>query len=403
MNDLFLSHVRDTLARIRAEGFYKTERVIAGPQSPSIRLEDGSEVLNFCANNYLGLADDPRLIAAAKRALDEHGYGMASVRFICGTQDVHKELEARLAKFLKVDDAILYSSCFDANGGLFETLLTDEDAVISDELNHASIVDGIRLCKAKRHRYRNNDMADLEARLVEAQAAGARFKLIATDGVFSMDGIVANLKAICDLADRYGALTMVDDSHAVGFVGEGGRGTPELCGVEGRIDILTGTLGKAMGGASGGYTAGRRDIVELLRQRSRPYLFSNTLAPLIAATSLEVLELLSSDEGATLRRRVRQNGEHFRREMARLRFDLVPGSHPIIPVMLGDAALATRMADALLDEGVYVIGFSYPVVPKGKARIRTQMSAAHTREQIDRAVAAFDKVGRKLGAIREAA
>ena len=403
MSDSFLSSVRDTLARIRADGFYKTERVIAGPQSASIRLEDGSEVLNFCANNYLGLADDPRLVAAAKRALDEHGYGMASVRFICGTQDVHKELEAGLSKFLKVDDTILYSSCFDANGGLFETLLTEEDAVISDELNHASIVDGIRLCKAKRYRYRNNDMVDLEAKLAEAEAAGARFKLIATDGVFSMDGIVANLKAICDLADRYDALTMVDDSHAVGFVGEGGRGTPELCGVDGRIDILTGTLGKAMGGASGGYTAGRRDIVELLRQRSRPYLFSNTLAPVIAATSLEVLKLLASDEGAKLRRQVRENGEHFRREMAALGFDLVPGSHPIIPVMLGDAAVATRMADALLDEGVYVIGFSYPVVPKGKARIRTQMSAAHTGAQIDRAVMAFDKVGRKLGAIREAA
>ena len=403
MNDPFLSHVRDTLGRIRADGFYKTERVIAGPQSPCLRLEDGSEVLNFCANNYLGLADDPRLVAAAKRALDEHGYGMASVRFICGTQDVHKELEAGLSRFLKVDDTILYGSCFDANGGLFETLLTEEDAVISDELNHASIVDGIRLCKAKRYRYRNNDMADLEAKLAEADAGGARFKLVATDGVFSMDGIVANLKAICDLADRYGALTMVDDSHAVGFVGDGGRGTPESCAVEGRIDILTGTLGKAMGGASGGYTAGRRDIVELLRQRSRPYLFSNTLAPVIAATSLEVLELLSSAEGAKLRRQVRENGERFRREMAALGFDLVPGSHPIIPVMLGDAAVATRMADALLDEGVYVVGFSYPVVPKGKARIRTQMSAAHTPEQIGRAVAAFEKVGRKLGAIRKAA
>ncbi len=290
MSDRFLSQVRGTLAQIRADGFYKTERVIASPQSPAIRLAGGAEVLNFCANNYLGLADDPRLVAAGKEALDRHGYGMASVRFICGTQDVHKELEAALAAFLKVDDCILYSSCFDANGGLFETLLGEEDAVISDELNHASIVDGIRLCKAKRYRYRNNDMADLEAKLREADAAGARFKLVATDGVFSMDGIVANLKAICDLAERHGALTMVDDSHAVGFVGEAGRGTPELCGVEGRIDILTGTLGKAMGGASGGYTAGRREIVELLRQRSRPYLFSNSLAPVIAATSLKVLE-----------------------------------------------------------------------------------------------------------------
>jgi glycine C-acetyltransferase len=325
---------------------------------------------------------------------------MASVRFICGTQDVHKQLESALSTFLKVDDCILYASCFDANGGLFETLLGEEDAVISDELNHASIVDGIRLCKAKRYRYRNNDMADLEAKLAEADASGARFKLIATDGVFSMDGVVANLKAICDLADRHEALTMVDDSHAVGFVGEGGRGVPELCGVEGRIDVLTGTLGKAMGGASGGYTAGRREIVELLRQRSRPYLVSNSLAPCIAATSLDVLRLLASDEGAMLRRQVRANGEHFRGAMTALGFDLVPGAHPIIPVMLGDAALATRMADALLAEGVYVVGFSYPVVPKGKARIRTQMSATHTSEQIGRAVTAFAKVGRSLGAIR---
>jgi glycine C-acetyltransferase len=400
MRDRYLSHVRDALARIRADGFHKTERVIASPQSPAIRLADGSEVLNFCANNYLGLANDPRLVAAATQALERYGYGMASVRFICGTQDVHRQLEAALSAFLNVDDCILYSSCFDANGGLFETLLGEEDAVISDELNHASIVDGIRLCKAKRYRYRNNDMADLEAKLAEADAAGARFKLVATDGVFSMDGIVANLSAICDLADRHGALTMVDDSHAVGFLGEAGRGTPELCGVEGRIDILTGTLGKAMGGASGGYTAGRREIVELLRQRSRPYLFSNSLAPCIAATSLEVLKLLASDEGARLRSQVRANGERFRGAMAALGFDLVPGGHPIIPVMLGEAALATRMADALLAEGIYVIGFSYPVVPKGKARIRTQMSAAHSAQQIDRTAAAFAKVGRLLGAIR---
>jgi glycine C-acetyltransferase len=398
--DRYLSHVRDTLARIRADGFYKSERVIASPQAPIIRLADGRELLNFCANNYLGLADDPRLVAAAGKALERYGYGMASVRFICGTQDVHKALEAALSAFLKTDDCILYSSCFDANGGLFETLLGEEDAVISDELNHASIVDGIRLCKAQRYRYRNNDMADLEARLAEAYAAGARFKLVATDGVFSMDGIVANLAAICDLADRYDALTMVDDSHAVGFVGEAGRGTPELCGVEGRIDILTGTLGKAMGGASGGYTAGRREIVELLRQRSRPYLFSNSLAPCIAATSLEVLALLASDEGARLRRQVRANGERFRAAMTAAGFDLVPGGHPIVPVMLGEAALATRMAEGLLAEGVYVIGFSYPVVPRGKARIRTQMSAAHTPEQIDRAAAAFAKVGRAVGAIR---
>ena len=400
MNEAYLSHLRNVVDGIRADGFYKTERVIASPQSPSIRLSGGKEVLNFCANNYLGLADDRRLIDAAKAGVDRWGFGMASVRFICGTQSVHKELEAALSSFLGTDDSILYGSCFDANGGLFETLLTEEDAVISDELNHASIVDGIRLCKAKRFRYRNNDMADLEARLSEADGAGARFKLIATDGVFSMDGIVANLSAICDLADKHGALVMVDDSHAVGFVGAAGRGTPEFCSVDGRIDILTGTLGKALGGASGGYTAARKDIVELLRQRSRPYLFSNTLAPGIAAASLEVLELLGSDEGMALREQVRRNGERFRRAMTALGFELVAGEHPIIPVMLGDAALATRMADALLAEGVYVIGFSYPVVPKGKARIRTQMSAAHTAEQIDRAVAAFAKVGKALGVIR---
>jgi glycine C-acetyltransferase len=400
MDDGYVSHLRQAIDRIRADGFYKTERVIGSPQSPQIRLEDGREVLNFCANNYLGLADDPRLIQAAKEGLDAYGFGMASVRFICGTQSVHKKLEVALSAFLKADDSILYSSCFDANGGLFETLLDEQDAVISDELNHASIVDGIRLCKAKRFRYRNNDMADLETNLAEAGSAGARFKLIATDGVFSMDGIVANLKSICDLADRHGALVMVDDSHAVGFVGAAGRGTPELAGVEGRVDILTGTLGKALGGASGGYTAARKDIVTLLRQRSRPYLFSNTLAPSIAAASLKVFELLSGADGAALRLRVRENGERFRRGMSALGFDLVAGEHPIIPVMLGDASLATRMADALLAEGVYVIGFSYPVVPKGKARIRTQMSAAHTAEQIDRAVAAFAKVGKALGIIR---
>jgi glycine C-acetyltransferase len=399
MHDNYLSHLRGVIERIRADGFYKTERIIESPQSPQIRLADGRQVLNFCANNYLGLADDPRLVRAAKDGLDAHGFGMASVRFICGTQSVHKELEVSLSAFLKTDDAILYSSCFDANGGLFETLLDEQDAVISDELNHASIVDGIRLCKAKRYRYRNNDMGDLEAKLHEAARAGARFKLIATDGVFSMDGIVANLAAICDLAERHGALTMVDDSHAVGFVGEGGRGTPELCAVEGKVDILTGTLGKALGGASGGYTAGRKDIVALLRQRSRPYLFSNTLAPSITAASLEVLALLAGAEGAALRQRVRANGERFRRAMTALGFDLVAGEHPIIPVMLGDAALATRMADALLAEGVYVIGFSYPVVPKGKARIRAQMSAAHSAQQIDQAVAAFAKVGKALGVI----
>jgi glycine C-acetyltransferase len=398
--DRYLAHLRGTLERIRADGFYKSERVIRTPQTPDLGLAGGAMVVNFCANNYLGLADDPQLVAAARDGLDRYGYGMASVRFICGTQSVHRELEGALAGFLDTDDAILYSSCFDANGGLFETLLSDDDAVISDELNHASIVDGIRLCKARRYRYRNNDMADLEARLAEAEAAGARFKLIATDGVFSMDGIIANLRSICDLADAHDALVMVDDSHAVGFVGERGRGTPELCGVEGRIDIITGTLGKALGGASGGYTAGRAEIIELLRQRSRPYLFSNSLAPCIAAASLEVLKLLQSEEGATLRRRVHANGQRFRRGMQTQGFDLVPGEHPIIPVMLGDAMLATRMAEALLAEGIYVIGFSYPVVPKGKARIRTQMSAAHTDAQIDQAVAAFGKVGRELHAIR---
>ncbi|WP_250500098.1 glycine C-acetyltransferase [Caballeronia sp. GAWG1-5s-s] len=400
MRDRYLSHLRDVIDDIRAAGFYKSERVIASPQSPEIRLADGRDVLNFCANNYLGLADDPRLIEAAKAGLDADGFGMASVRFICGTQTVHRSLEGAIAQFLQTDDAILYSSCFDANGGLFETLLSEEDAIISDELNHASIIDGVRLSKARRLRYKNNDLADLEARLKEADAAGARFKLIATDGVFSMDGIIANLAGICDLADRYDALVMVDDSHAVGFIGEKGRGTPEHCGVLDRVDIITGTLGKALGGASGGYVAAHKEIVELLRQRSRPYLFSNTLAPSIAAASIKVLELLDSDEGAALRSRVRANGARFRQAMSSLGFDLVPGEHPIIPVMLGDAQLASRMADALLDDGVYVIGFSYPVVPRGRARIRTQMSAAHTPEQIDRAVEAFARVGRSLGVIR---
>ncbi len=399
MRDAFLAQVRGTLDQIRADGFFKTEREIASPQAAAVRLAGGADVLNFCANNYLGLADDPRLIAAAKAGLDQDGFGMASVRFICGTQTVHKQLEAALAGFLCTEDSILYSSCFDANGGLFETLLDENDAVISDELNHASIIDGVRLCKAKRFRYRNNDLADLEARLQEADAAGARHKLIATDGVFSMDGIIADLKGICDLADRYGALVMVDDSHAVGFIGEHGRGTPEHCGVEGRVDIVTGTLGKALGGASGGYVAARREVVALLRQRSRPYLFSNTLTPSIAAASLKVLELLGSDEGARLRARVRDNGARFREQMTEAGFTLVPGAHPIIPVMLGDAQLATRMADALLDEGVYVIGFSFPVVPRGRARIRTQMSAAHTPEQIDQAVGAFVRVGKSLGVV----
>ncbi|MFT0167995.1 glycine C-acetyltransferase [Paraburkholderia mimosarum] len=399
MRTPYIDHLRATLDQIRADGFYKNERVIATPQSADIRLADGSEVLNFCANNYLGLANDARLIAAAKDGLERDGFGMASVRFICGTQTVHKQLESALAAFLQTEDCILYSSCFDANGGLFETLLGEDDAIISDELNHASIIDGVRLSKARRYRYRNNDLSDLEAKLREADEAGARYKLIATDGVFSMDGIIADLKGICDLADRYDALVMVDDSHAVGFVGEHGRGTPEHCGVAGRVDIITGTLGKALGGASGGYIAAKQEVVDLLRQRSRPYLFSNTLTPSIAAASLTVLELIASDEGARLRRRVRENGAQFRREMSALGFTLVPGEHPIIPVMLGDAQVAAKMADALLQEGVYVIGFSYPVVPKGRARIRTQMSAAHTPEQIGRAVDAFARVGKQLGVI----
>ena len=399
MYRLFQSHLEHELERIRAEGFYKTERVIRSPQGARIDLAHGSAVLNFCANNYLGLADDPRLVRAASEGLDRYGYGLASVRFICGTQSVHKELERALSVFLGMEDTILYSSCFDANGGLFETLLSENDAVISDELNHASIVDGIRLCKAQRLRYRNNDMVDLEAKLKEADAAGACFKLIVTDGVFSMDGTVADLRSICDLADRYQALVMVDDSHAVGFVGDRGRGTPEFCDVEGRVDIVTGTLGKALGGASGGYTSARKEIVELLRQRSRPYLFSNTLAPSIAAASLKVLEIIGGAEGAALRERVHGNGERFRRKMADLGFTLIAGAHPIIPVMLGDAQFATRFADAMLKAGVYVIGFSYPVVPKGKARIRTQMSAAHTDDQLDKAVGAFASVGRALGVI----
>ena len=400
MNLDFYRHIDATLEQIRGDGFFKRERLIATPQQATLRLESGAEVINFCANNYLGLADDARLIAAAKRGLADFGFGMASVRFICGTQTSHRDLEAAISTFLGTEDTILYGSCFDANGGLFEALLGEEDAVISDELNHASIIDGVRLCKAKRFRYRNNDMADLEAQLQLADAAGARYKMIATDGVFSMDGIIADLNGICALADKYQALVMVDDSHAVGFVGANGRGTPEFCGVADRIDIYTGTLGKALGGASGGYTAARKQVVDLLRQRSRPYLFSNSLAPAIVTASLAVLELLQSPEGAELRKRVNANGAKFRREMGALGFNLVPGQHPIVPVLLGDAALASRMAEGLLEEGIYVVGFSFPVVPKGRARIRTQMSAAHTAAQIERAVAAFAKVGRALGAIK---
>jgi glycine C-acetyltransferase len=377
--------LRSTIEEIRSAGLYKGERVIASPQNASVRVGDGPPVLNFCANNYLGLADHPAMIEAARAALDRWGFGMASVRFICGTQELHKDLEAALSEFLGTEDTILYGSCFDANGGLFETLLSEADAVISDELNHASIIDGVRLCKARRLRYRNRDMADLEARLKDA--ADARYRLIATDGVFSMDGYVAPLDEICDLAERHDALVMVDDSHAVGFIGERGRGTPERFGVTDRVDVVTGTLGKALGGASGGYTSGRAEIIELLRQRSRPYLFSNSLAPAIAAAALAGLELLGTS--GELLTRLRANTDLFRTRMTEAGFDLLPGEHPIIPVMIGDAAEASRMADALLDQGVYVIGFSYPVVPHGKARIRVQLSAAHSTDDVNRAVDAF--------------
>ena len=395
MTTKFLEHLREDLANLKKTGLYKAERVITSHQGAAITVSDGRDVLNFCANNYLGLADHPDLIEAAKGALDRYGYGMASVRFICGTQEEHKELEGRIARFLGMEDAILYSSCFDANTGLFETLLGEDDAVISDALNHASVIDGIRLCKARRLRYANNDMAELKARLREAR--DCRYRMIATDGVFSMDGIAANLPAICDLAEEYDAMVMVDDSHAVGFVGEKGRGTPEFCGVEGRVDVLTGTLGKALGGASGGFTAGRAEVVDWLRQRSRPYLFSNTLAPVIAATSLKVLDLL--EESGGLRERLKENARVFRQGLEASGFNLVPGEHPIIPVMLGEASLAQEMAARLLEKGIYVIGFSYPVVPKGQARIRTQMSAAHSAEDLDRALTAFTETGRELGVI----
>ncbi len=395
MTQAVLEHLRNEIHTLRDAGLYKAERPIASPQDAVIRLADGREAINFCANNYLGLSNHPALVDAARRALEIYGYGMSSVRFICGTQTVHRDLEGRLAGFLGTDDAILYSSCFDANTGLFETLLDAQDAIISDALNHASIIDGVRLCKARRLRYANNDMAELEARLKET--ADCRFRLIVTDGVFSMDGVIADLAAICDLAERHDALVMVDDSHAVGFLGANGRGTPEYCGVEGRIDILTGTLGKALGGASGGYTAARAEIVEWLRQRSRPYLFSNSLAPVIAATSLTALDLLASSND--LRRRLEENAQRFRTAMTGLGFTLAGADHPIIPVMLGEARLAADMAERLLGDGIYVTGFSYPVVPEGKARIRTQMSAAHTAEQIDRAVAAFAEAGRALGGI----
>jgi glycine C-acetyltransferase len=395
MDRRFLDSLDQQVDQIREAGLYKNERVITSPQGAAIRVEPGGEVINFCANNYLGLSDHPAVVTAAHAALDRWGYGMSSVRFICGTQDIHKELEDRLTRFLGTEDTILYGSCFDANGGLFETILGEEDAVISDALNHASIIDGIRLSKATGFRYANNDMVDLERQLVAAK--DSRFKLIATDGVFSMDGVLADLPGICDLADKHGALVFVDDSHAVGFMGKSGRGSHEAKNVMGRVDVLTGTLGKALGGASGGYTSGRREIVELLRQRSRPYLFSNTLAPVIAATSVAVLDLLES--ASDLRDRLFANAARFRAAMTQAGFSLVPGEHPIVPVMLGDAKLASTMADRLLGEGIYVVAFSFPVVPRDQARIRVQLSAAHEPAHVERAVAAFTKVGRELGVI----
>ena len=392
MNQFLASEIEG----LKEQGLYKSERVIQGQQSADIEVTGGEHVINFCANNYLGLANDPRLIAAGQEGLDELGFGMASVRFICGTQTIHKELEQRISSFLGMEDTILYSSCFDANAGLFETILGPDDAIISDELNHASIIDGVRLCKAKRFRYKNNNMEDLEQQLKAAE--GARFKLIATDGVFSMDGIIANLKGICDLADKYDAMVMVDDSHAVGFVGEHGKGTPEFCGVMDRVDIITGTLGKALGGASGGYTSASKEIVDWLRNRSRPYLFSNTLTPMIAKASIKVLDLLES--GAELRQKLLDNSVYFRSKMSELGFTLAGADHAIIPVMLGDAKLATEFANRMLEEGIYVVGFSFPVVPKGKARIRTQMSAAHDKAHLDKVIAAFTKVGRELNVIQ---
>ncbi len=400
MTDTFYAQLDDTLKDIEAQGLYKRERLITSKQASAIHVtEDGREieVLNFCANNYLGLSDNPELMMASVDALDQYGFGLSSVRFICGTQDQHRELEQAIANWLGFDDSILYAACFDANGGVFEPLLSKEDAIISDSLNHASIIDGIRLCKAARYRFANSDMADLEAKLKEARENGARHIMIATDGVFSMDGYIAKLDEICDLADKYDALVMVDDCHATGFLGEGGRGSAAYRGVEGRIDILTGTLGKALGGAMGGYICARQNVVDLLRQRSRPYLFSNSLAPSLVGASLKAIELVKNGDG--LRRQLKDNAIRFRAGMEKAGFDLLPGKHPIIPVMLGDAQLAQDMADKLLDEGVYVIGFFFPVVPKGQARIRTQMSAGHTPKQIDRAVAAFTKVGKELGVI----
>ncbi len=394
MTEAHAAHLRATLAAIETAGLWKAERILAGPQGARVRLSDGREVLNLCANNYLGLADDPALVRAAHAALDQWGYGLASVRFICGTQEPHRELEARLSRFLGTEDTLLYSSCFDANGGVFEPLLGPEDAVISDQLNHASIIDGIRLCKARRYAYRNGDLNDLEAQLRAADAAGTRFRLIATDGVFSMEGTVAPLAGICALAERFGASVLVDDSHAVGFFGATGRGTPEYCGVSGRIDLLTGTLGKALGGASGGYVSGRRDLIALLRQRSRPYLFSNSLAPVIAATSLAALDLI--ERSADRRAQLRANTDYFRAGLAAAGLQVRPGEHPIVPVLLGDAVLAQRFAARMLERGVYVVGFFFPVVPQGAARIRTQLSAVHSRADLDSALAAFAETAREL-------
>jgi glycine C-acetyltransferase len=396
MNSAFYKQLGEQLETTRSEGLYKKERIITSDQSSEITV-NGQQVLNFCANNYLGLANHPDLIAAAKKGLDEHGFGTASVRFICGTQDIHKELEQKLSDFLGTEDTILYSSCFDANGGLFETIMGPEDAIISDELNHASIIDGIRLSKSKRYRYKNNDLGSLEEQLKQADADGARFKLIATDGVFSMDGVIADLKGICDLADKYDALVMMDDCHATGFLGENGKGTHEYCDVLGRVDIITGTLGKALGGASGGYTSGKKEVIDWLRQRSRPYLFSNSVAPAIVQASIKVLDMLS--DGHELRQQLWDNAKYFREQMTAAGFTLSGADHAIIPVMIGDARMASEMADRLLQEGIYVIGFSFPVVPKGKARIRTQMSAAHTREQLDRTIEAFTRIGKDLGII----
>lgn len=392
----FLNHLQQQIDDVKADGLYKAERIITSQQFSDVTVA-GQQVLNFCANNYLGLANSPELIAAAQQGLASHGFGVASVRFICGTQDIHKQLEQKLSEFLGTEDTILYSSCFDANGGLFETILGAEDAVISDALNHASIIDGVRLCKAKRYRYANNDMAELEAQLKQADADGARYKLIATDGVFSMDGVIADLKAICDLADKYQAMVMVDDSHAVGFVGKHGRGTHEYCQVMDRVDIITGTLGKALGGASGGYTSGKKEVIEWLRQRSRPYLFSNSLAPSIVTASIKVLEMLA--QGDELRAKLWDNASYFREKMAAAGFTLAGKDHAIIPVMLGDAKVASEFARRMLEQGIYVVGFSFPVVPKGQARIRTQISAAHSKEQLDKAISAFIKTGRDMGVI----